>query len=696
MRHSPLPHLLLLLPLFVCLLTGARAQTTAFTYQDRLNDGPGPANGSYDLRFGLWSAASGPAQVGSTLTTNAVAVTNGGFTVTLDFGHQFPGADRWLEIAVRTNGSGAFATLAPRQIVPTTPYAIHSATAGSVAAANLTGTLPAASIGAGTITSVMLASGTVGSNQLANGAVTPAKLSATVAQLDRVNAFVSGTNSFAGRVGIGTATPGEDLAIQTNTGDTNATAKLSLAANGGRKWIIQSVSGFDTNSTGGGALQFVDTSAGSPVMTLGPDGSLSLNGQPGAPFALNLLDPANNGGTIGIAAGVGQFSSHARSNDVVIRAIPGRLLLQSGQNDSALFINTNNYVGLGTTNPATKLEVLGSVKATAFTGNGVGLTNLNASQLTGTLSTNILGTGRITTEMLANGAVTASKLATASAWEAGALLIANPAQGDSDLFGYSVAAVGTDRLLVGSPQNDSRETDAGAAHLFSLNGTLQTTFTSPNAAPLDNFGWSVAAVGNDRVLIGSPGVDAGVVDTGAAYLFSTNGTLITTFTNPAPSPYGNFGHSLASLGTDRVLIGAFGSGFAGAAHLFSTNGTLLISFTDPAPTSLGRFGFSVAVLGTDRVLIGADGSATGASSAGAAYLFSTNGTLLTTFRNPAPAPSDLFGNSVAVLGTDQVLIGAQFADTGGKKDAGAVYLFNTNATLVRTFTKPDPLAACRT
>jgi hypothetical protein len=47
------------------------------------------------------------------------------FTVTLDFGAAaFPGFDRWLEISVRTNGSGSFATLSPRQALTPTPYAI--------------------------------------------------------------------------------------------------------------------------------------------------------------------------------------------------------------------------------------------------------------------------------------------------------------------------------------------------------------------------------------------------------------------------------------------------------------------------------------------------------------------------------------------------------------------------------------------
>ena len=66
------------------------AQGTAFTYQGQLNSGGSPANGSYDLQFGLWSAASGPSQIGSTLTNTATAVSNGLFTVTLDFGATSP------------------------------------------------------------------------------------------------------------------------------------------------------------------------------------------------------------------------------------------------------------------------------------------------------------------------------------------------------------------------------------------------------------------------------------------------------------------------------------------------------------------------------------------------------------------------------------------------------------------------------
>src|SRR5260221_13689041 len=96
------------------------AQGTAFTYQGRLTDGGNPANGAYDLRFILYTADVGGSQRGPILTNTAPSVNNGLFTVQLDFGAYFPGADRWLEIGVRTNRSaGAVAPLNPRQ--PLTP-----------------------------------------------------------------------------------------------------------------------------------------------------------------------------------------------------------------------------------------------------------------------------------------------------------------------------------------------------------------------------------------------------------------------------------------------------------------------------------------------------------------------------------------------------------------------------------------------
>src|SRR2546426_3606629 len=111
--------------------TAALGQTTSLTYQGRLTDGGTAANGNYDLQFALFDSLSGGAQVGSTQTINTVAISNGVFTVSLDFGaSSFPGASRFLEISACPTG-GSFTLLTPRQQVTSTPYAIRSANASS-------------------------------------------------------------------------------------------------------------------------------------------------------------------------------------------------------------------------------------------------------------------------------------------------------------------------------------------------------------------------------------------------------------------------------------------------------------------------------------------------------------------------------------------------------------------------------------
>jgi hypothetical protein len=128
--------------LLLAAVHAANAQGTAFTYQGRLADDGTPANGNHSLRFILYNAEFGGSQVGPTLTNEPVAVAAGLFTTTLDFGTAvLDGSPRWLEVAVRTNGSAAVHTaLAPRQPLTPAPYAFR--------AARLTGTLPDAQLSA--------------------------------------------------------------------------------------------------------------------------------------------------------------------------------------------------------------------------------------------------------------------------------------------------------------------------------------------------------------------------------------------------------------------------------------------------------------------------------------------------------------------------------------------------------------------
>ncbi len=101
------------------------AISTAFTYQGQLKDSNGPITGNCDFRFGLWDALNDGTQISSTLEQINVAVSEGLFTVQLDFGTTaFVGGARWLGTAVRCPaGSGSFTTLTPRQPLTAAPYA---------------------------------------------------------------------------------------------------------------------------------------------------------------------------------------------------------------------------------------------------------------------------------------------------------------------------------------------------------------------------------------------------------------------------------------------------------------------------------------------------------------------------------------------------------------------------------------------
>lgn len=105
---------------------------TAFTYQGRLTDTGSPANGLYDLQFTLYDSADNGTQQGNIITKGDLDVSDGYFTVELDFAvpdpNIFNGNGRWLEVGVRPGDSDdGFTTLTPRQKVTPTPYALYAA-----------------------------------------------------------------------------------------------------------------------------------------------------------------------------------------------------------------------------------------------------------------------------------------------------------------------------------------------------------------------------------------------------------------------------------------------------------------------------------------------------------------------------------------------------------------------------------------
>ena len=83
-----------------------------------------------------------------------------------------------------------------------------------------------------------------------------------------------------------------------------------------------------------------------------------------------------------------------------------------GANNRIALLNGN--VGIGTTSPSEKLEVIGAIKGTSFSGAGTGLTGTASNLTAGTVTTNANLTGPITsvgnTTTITNSAVTYSKI----------------------------------------------------------------------------------------------------------------------------------------------------------------------------------------------------------------------------------------------------------------------------------------------
>ena len=302
--------------IFLLSSTGlAAAQSTAFTYQGRLVDNGNLANTSYDMQFKLFDALINGNQIGTTLTFDgtgsnppAVAVTNGIFTIALDFGNCSPspcfnGNPRFLEVAVRLHGNGSYTTLSPRQQITATPYAMKPA--------NLTFN---GSYDDGTGTTFSASNSFAGDSAGVNTTPDPNPTTVT----GKLNAFFG---AGAGKANLG-GNKNAFFGYQAGQSNTNGSSNAFFGYQAG----FRHVGGFDNTFIGFNADFSTANPTGGNNTLLGANTSVSSG--------------VNLGTAIGANATVTQSNS--------------------------LVLGNNVNVGIGTTAPTSRLHVVGNG---LFTGN---------------------------------------------------------------------------------------------------------------------------------------------------------------------------------------------------------------------------------------------------------------------------------------------------------------------------------------
>lgn len=213
----------------------AQSVSSSFTYQGEIQSLGVPAEGLHDLRFSLFGSTAGADQVGSTLCVNDIQVSGGRFTVVLDFGQQFSGAMRFLELEVRAdNGADCsdltgFALLSPRQELTAAPNAAFSLNAGLLNGQSGDFYLNASNFTTGTIADTRLSGNVARLNgtNVFTGAITAQTFAGNGASLVGLNAG----NISTGALDIARLPSGGAWNITSNLNIDNGTLFIDQASN---------------------------------------------------------------------------------------------------------------------------------------------------------------------------------------------------------------------------------------------------------------------------------------------------------------------------------------------------------------------------------------------------------------------------------------------------------------------------------
>jgi len=244
----------------------------------------------------------------------------------------------------------------------------------------------------------------------------------------------------------------------------------------------------------------------------------------------------------------------------------------------------------------------------------------------------------------------------------------------NDIFGRSVS-IGSNKIVVGAPGNDDDGTSSGSAYIYNLDGTNEVKLTASDGAQYDEFGISVA-VGNDKVVVGAYGDDDNGSTSGSVYVYNLDGTGETKIIGSDTAAGDSFGNSVA-IGNNKLVVGSpyddDNGSSSGSVYVYNLDGTGEVKITASDAAAGDNFGFSVAV-GSNKIVVGSISDDT----FGSAYIYNLDGTGEVKITASDAAQYDQFGYSVGVS-NDKVVVGARGDDNVGSS-SGSAYIYNLDGT----------------
>ena len=532
--------IILIIAVTVCVGT-ASAQTTEFVFQGNLKDGAAAANANYDFEFALFDSLSGGSQIGPTITRNAVAVANGSFSVKLDFGDQFDGSNRYLEIRVRMSGQPGITTLSPRQQISSTPYSqrsLNAATADS--AANATNAANAANA---VTASNALQLGGIAADQYVlttdprmSDSRPPAPGSSSYIQ--NTTTLLPGSFNLIGSGSVTSSLSATRFDIGPNRMMSIFDTNLFVGRDSGRETLPGTNNSFFGYFTGPG----IDTGIDNSVFGFQAGNSI-IAGNRNAFFGTRSgrLSQGSDNAFFGTNTGVGDLGS----NQATLIGYSANVGMGGLTNATAIgaraLVNSDNSLVLGSIN--------GLNGATADTNVGIGTTSP-------TQRLHVVGGGLVTGDLTVNGTINGS--------------VANATNATTATNAHNLGGVAANQYVQTSDSrlSDPRSPLPGSVNYIQNSATLQNG-SNFNISGNGSIGNNLT-VANSLNVGGSVAISAGLSVTGA---LNANGSSLTNL-NASNITSGSLaiargGTGLSSVGTSGSFLRSNGTNWTSSALLAS-------------------------------------------------------------------------------------------------------------------------------